>query len=217
VFAGLSANSAEANPIRCLTDSSPSATAASETNGGNAAGQSDTQGVHESPLTGAWNSACINATSYSARNEVRFFADRMHWRGLSFTSTNCANQDFAFEMHSRYALGLQAGEHFGLDYVLERILFVFTTEDGVRQANDYVYCGIKNWRLNELRDVTGKDCGGTVYRSGDATYDLVRIDQGCKLYFGAFIDGRDGKTPETRPVTIDPHLAYLKGAARPRP
>jgi hypothetical protein len=158
--------------------------------------------------------ACINATSYSARNEVRFTPETMRWRGTSYTSTNCVDQDFSFEMHNRYVTGLYAGEHFELDYTLEKIFFLFSSADAVRQANDYVYCGINDWRINVPREVTGKDCSGTIYRAGDVTYDLVRIDQGRKLFFGNFEDGYDGKSPSTRPISIDPHQAYLKAFAK---
>jgi len=174
----------------------------------------EARGIKDTPLAGAWTTACINATSYSARNEVRFTAESMRWRGTSYTATNCVDQDFSFEMHNTYATGLNSGELFELDYVLEKIFFLFSSADAVRQANDYVYCGIKDWRINVPRDVTGKDCGGTTYRAGDATYDLIRIDQGRKLFFGSFDNGYDGKTPESRPVAIDPHQAYLKSIGK---
>ena len=169
-----------------------------------------TQTIWDSPLAGSWITPCISATSYSARNEVKFSPETMRWRGTSYTSTNCMDQDFSFEMHNKYEVGLNSGEHFELDYTLQKIMFLFSTQRAVTQANDYVYCGIKDWQVNVSRDVTGKDCGGTIYKAGDVTYDLVRLDSGMRVYFGYFEDGRDGKSPEARPIAIDPHQAYLK-------
>ncbi len=117
------------------------------------------------------------------------------------------------EEWNRYVVGDAAGAEgaTALDETLVRVFETIKTADWVVQHNEKRYCGYSNWVLGVKKEITGRNCNGTVHSAGDKQYDIFKID-GDVINFAIkpWHDAAVGSRPETRPLVLGPSIGYIR-------
>ncbi len=73
------------------------------------------------------------------------------------------------------------------------------------------YCGVKNWQINVMTDVTDKDCVGKTFKKGTVVFDIYKAE-GNTLHFGKSssfaLDSKE--KADKRPTALDNEKVFSK-------
>ncbi len=94
-----------------------------------------------------------------------------------------------------------------VDFDYRKVELTISSQDGLVIANKIGVCNMKDWNVNDRRDVTGASEAVSCYniRVPRQEFNVYRIDNGNTLYFGTH---DKSNAPESRPTSIKTELKY---------
>lgn len=112
-----------------------------------------------------------------------------------------------------YVIGDAVGTD-GATAIEETLIGVFETiktAAWVAQHNEEGYCGYHDWALGVKKEITGRDCNGSVHNAGDKHYNLFKIDDDTiNFAIKPWHDIAIGSRLELRPPVLGPSIGYIR-------
>lgn len=165
-------------------------------------------------LTGTWSSGC-NADS-SKKNyysdDRNFDADIFQTTYTSFADANCTSKILTQKQTGSFKIQPPEDGVTGtpIDLTTGTVSITAHTNAVVQSYNDKKFCG-GGWELNVEKVITRELCvqGAGSSSEPDVVYETFSID-GKTIHFGAKDTNHNGKTPETRPTSVDSSRSYVR-------
>jgi hypothetical protein len=160
-------------------------------------------------LDGTWRQDC----SRGFQREEKFQGGSAAYTERNFRDLECSKP--AVETISRGAISLggtvalPSGAR-ELDFSFSSVSLKPLDERAAKEYRERILCGFRDWRANEEKLVTGRECDffglGSVVRipaEGDRRFGVVKVS-GEGLFFGMLSPERDAGSPDRRPRELDP-------------
>lgn len=173
------------------------------------------------PLVGGiWVSNC----NYDGMAKgIRFDGTNFNDAIIYFTDNTCSEISYITERIGTYSLTtedpgqaqLSVGGNF--DKTVTRYAITPATSAAAVSMNSASKCGFTDWAVDDLKEVTGLDCGSGVLAT-ISEYDIYNyllasipmIGDPGDLFFGYFDSTNDGSTPEKRPNGTSGNYVFRK-------
>ena len=180
--------------------------------------------VFSDELTGFWSTNCFKAErgTHYIKYSSDFKGNAYFQKLTTFKDEACKEPTRSTQYRADYKVGetilaIPGAAISGvkkLDLVLQSVWLAPRSDDNLKIFNMFRLCGLENWKLNEYKDVTGRDCkplGDQHGSKGDVIYDVYKADEE-KLQFGDK-KSRTKNAPDVRATKLeDGNLIYYKRA-----
>lgn len=95
-----------------------------------------------------------------------------------------------------------------VDFDYKKLELKISSQEGVIIANAVGVCGMRDWNINNVRNVITNSEDRSCYnlRVPRQEFNVYRIDGGNTLYFGTHVKAN---LPENRPASIKNDLKYI--------
>lgn len=177
------------------------------------------------PVSGStFSTDCQAVVSVSMRLQISFSGSHYHSVVKVYSDYACASPQFEIASDTTYAIldGVDWGYMVTAD-LNATLVSVTAKPQSVQQVNDWntqSYCGLSNWSLNTVQNISGRVCAGSaIAAAGAHDYDIIDYYKSPD-YFGSYAAGdillgiRDGAhlgdSPSSRPSTYDGGTVYHK-------
>lgn len=100
-----------------------------------------------------------------------------------------------------------------IDFTFEKVELILQTREAVDFYNSHSICGFEDWAPSKAKDITGLECdlfGNdnpiTIPENGEkrfGIYQVQKIAEEERLYFGKLTPTENAKFEETRPTSLD--------------
>ena len=116
----------------------------------------------ENVIGGSWSTGCINDESevFSSQTEYQFLEAGLQVVEHQFSDRNCTMPEMDTIVQTDLAPN-QKGDVFSADFSQKNVINMFyqiKSAHSLRAMTDSQNCGINDWKLNEIRSVTGSEC-----------------------------------------------------------
>lgn len=165
-------------------------------------------------LIGTWKTQCTvfgQNNRHSFSSIVTINASKILIDFKMFADQNCTIHNLTSNYEGAYSTSVNYGEGSKIDFTSTEVAFTLSRQEIVDLYNDpnsLDGCGIKNWQLNILQDVSGRFCRPfQMPTRGKQVYDIFNVSNG-ELKFG-FIPFRWNEDSSSRPTQLS-EIVYLK-------
>lgn len=167
----------------------------------------------DSSISGVWKSKCIPLPKRHSIISTLNFSDSVVTATTQlFADSACETMNLAINFEGDYQIGGAHGSGLEFDFTPTVVTFTLLNLDVVQYYNANLGCGFSDWKLNEVRNVSGKLCPSVQMPTvGLPGYDIVAIN-GDSLQFGVFPQGALPMNPRDRPFDPSPAIEYFRQA-----
>lgn len=155
-----------------------------------------------------WKTECYKVDDDVLREEL--IQNNLQWlhNHVAYEDDNCQTPYLRYQQVSTARI---SGHQLDLTHV--ETSYTALTDEVAEALNLIAWCEITDWKSQEKRIVTGKDCGDFKPRSeGEVTYTFfeIRAISATERIFnwGEASESHDGSTPTRRHIMGSPHPFY---------
>jgi len=162
-----------------------------------------------SGLQGTWQGPCYPTSQGYLQDEMKFDGTSFEVVTLHSSSDKCDSPNIRIESSGSFVeIDTDAGSIIPINLTPGSTYFTPLTSAIALSLNIDGLCGIRNWKANQQREVSGKKCDNqTIPQIGQIDYNIYSEASGT-LYFGNETAQKDGHTPESRPTDLDTGEPY---------
>ncbi len=172
-------------------------------------------------LQGTWTDACHAPNRLADVLKTGFAQDRYEFgllqnrftRTLSvYSDAACSKPGFTETIEGGYTVIGDGPDIDGgrpINYTLTKATINPQTAAAVDALNVVSYCGVKDWALNQAKEVTNKTCALQQFKNGDVVFDIFRVEN-KQLTMGKTSFFADGSSGQARPTERNKDLAFTK-------
>ncbi len=163
----------------------------------------------EPSMGGLWKSECIPLPKrHSIISTLDISNSHLKSSTRLFADSACVTLNLTIIYDGSFRIGNKSGANFDFDFVPNVVSFQLQNLDVVRYYNTTASCGFTNWKLNEVRNVSGKFCSPVQMPSvGVLGYDIVNSN-GISLQFGLFPQASP-TNPANRPSKLSSAIQFF--------
>ncbi len=160
---------------------------------------------HATALEGTWTYKCAidpDSQGNSVQQTQKYTGNQIEQTVTSNKGTQCKDPLIETQMIGDFTIGRKVDDHSNIDRTAHKVVVTIRDQATVDMANagqlgDFGF-GIKNWKLNVPKDLTGNKLAVAYYSLNSTELDIFKIDYN-KLYSGDL----NGDIVNNRPTTLD--------------
>jgi hypothetical protein len=162
---------------------------------------------------GTWLSNCYDEKGLHFQDTLTVKGHDASDLVRGFSDASCKTLSFAAEGKETIQEGKESEFAKGaseIDGTVSSLSLAYYDANVVDYLNKSSFCGLNNWKVGVMNDITGRKCAGVdMPKAGDRSYDILQV-LGTTMRIGKRTTQYDGTTPEKRPRELDMAKAYIK-------
>lgn len=152
-----------------------------------------------SELDGTWTADCSAYENGYLKDVIAVTGDRLEMKSDYFEKADCKTPSLRIEGGGTYT----TSDFQNIDVVLGATYITPLSQFMALSLSMISMCGESNWKANQRKDVSGKECDGmNVPTPGSLHYNIFEVQGETTLYMGRITEEMNGESSEARPTEL---------------